>query len=156
MPLYRKIATLGTHGVDHEEGGSDVIDGDKLDITWSPTYYDPDTSPSEVTVSGHLTAHLKGMDVDLSGLNAYKDTWFVAYRNGHRTITSSAATNLLCNAEEYDNGNNYDAVSNYDYTAPSDGYYMFIAQCDLDNISSTLYPYLDLWKDTGLRQPRSV
>ena len=50
------------HAPTHISGGTDEIDGDQLDIDFVPTNYTPDTSPSEVTLTQHLTAKLKGID----------------------------------------------------------------------------------------------
>lgn len=43
-------------------GGDQEIDGDKLDIDWTPTYYTPATTPSEADNADNLTAHLYGID----------------------------------------------------------------------------------------------
>jgi len=63
--------------------GSAEIDGDKLDIDWSPTYYTPSTSPAEADNVDNLTAHLYGIDQELN------------------TISSANAT--LVNADQADN-----------------------------------------------------
>jgi hypothetical protein len=43
-------------------GGAQEIDGDQLDIDFTPANYTPDTGPAEVTNVDHLSAHLKGID----------------------------------------------------------------------------------------------
>jgi hypothetical protein len=40
----------------------DIIDPDKLDITWEPSTYTPDASPAEVDDVDDLAAHLAGID----------------------------------------------------------------------------------------------
>lgn len=50
------------HAADHV-GAGDEIDGDKLDIDFTPTNYTPDASPAEADDADDLTAHLKGLDV---------------------------------------------------------------------------------------------
>ena len=61
------IDTLaGAHTTRHITGGADEIDGDKLDIDWAPTYYTPATSPTEADSLDNLTAHLYGIDQELS------------------------------------------------------------------------------------------
>lgn len=50
------------HASTHIRGGSDEIDGDQLDIDFTPTYYTPDTTPAEASNVDHLTAHLAGID----------------------------------------------------------------------------------------------
>ena len=61
------------HDANHITGGSDEIDGDKLDIDMTPTNYSPDTSPGEVDNADNLSAHLKGIDNALGGY--YGLTW---------------------------------------------------------------------------------
>lgn len=54
--------------------GAISIDGDKLDIDWSPTSYTPDSSPSEADDVADLTAHLKGIDTVLGASSASSHT----------------------------------------------------------------------------------
>jgi len=53
-----------THADEHTTG-SDVIDGDKLDITYTPTNYTPDAGVAEAGDADDLAAHLKGIDDQL-------------------------------------------------------------------------------------------
>lgn len=53
---------LPLHAPTHLPGGSDEVDGDQLDIDFSPSSYTPDTTPTEATNVDHLTAHLAGID----------------------------------------------------------------------------------------------
>ncbi|MBD3354336.1 MAG: hypothetical protein GF364_22830 [Candidatus Lokiarchaeota archaeon] len=54
------------HDASHIDGGSDVIDGDKIEITWTPTNYTRDsTTPSEASADDQLTAHFQGVDTRL-------------------------------------------------------------------------------------------
>lgn len=55
-----------SHAATHIDGGSDVIDGDKIEITWTPSTYTRTTSPSEADALDQLTAHLAGIDDSLS------------------------------------------------------------------------------------------
>jgi hypothetical protein len=55
-----------SHAADHLRGGSDEIDGDRVDIDWNPANYTPATTPSQVTSVDHLTAHLYGIDQALA------------------------------------------------------------------------------------------
>lgn len=50
------------HAVDHERAGTDEIDGDHLDIDFTPTNYTPTTTPPEASNLDHLAAHLAGID----------------------------------------------------------------------------------------------
>jgi hypothetical protein len=57
------------HMLSHLSGGSDELDGDKLDIDYLPTNYTRDATPAEVTLLAELTSHLAGIDTALaSGL----------------------------------------------------------------------------------------
>jgi hypothetical protein len=57
-----------------------TIDGDKLDISWNPTNYIPDSSISEADDADDLSAHLKGIDSSL-GLYASTSNILWVYRN---------------------------------------------------------------------------
>ncbi len=54
-----------SHAATHISGGSDVIDGDRIVIDFSPTNYTQDTSPAQVTLVTELTAHLAGIDNEI-------------------------------------------------------------------------------------------
>lgn len=50
------------HAPTHIEGGIDPIDGDQLEIDFTPVNYSRDISPAQVDSVNQLTAHLKGID----------------------------------------------------------------------------------------------
>lgn len=58
------------HAPTHISAGTDEIDGDKLDIDFTPTNYVPDTTPPEVTLVDELTSHLSGIDNALATAGA--------------------------------------------------------------------------------------
>ena len=59
---------VSAHAARHIDGGADVVDGDKLEVTWTGhANYTPTTSPSEVDATDQLTAHLAGIDAALLG-----------------------------------------------------------------------------------------
>ena len=68
------------HDSDHISGGGDEIDGDQIDIDFTPTTYTPSIAPAEVTSTSHLTAHLAGLDSIASQFFArkFKDSVRVA------------------------------------------------------------------------------
>jgi len=62
------VSSPAAHASTHIQNGSDEIDGDQLGITYAPTNYTRTTSPTEVTLVQHLTAHLGGIDDELATL----------------------------------------------------------------------------------------
>lgn len=51
-----------SHAASHIRSGSDIIDGDRVQVDWVPTYYTRDSSPVQAGVVTDLAAHLKGLD----------------------------------------------------------------------------------------------
>lgn len=70
---------VANHDARHITGGSDEIDGDKLDIDWSPSNYTPSTTPTEADSADNLTAHLYGVDQVLA--DARKHVKYIAVEN---------------------------------------------------------------------------
>jgi len=54
-------------GQDFTDGS--YLDGDKIDIDWNPSNYTPDSSPAEASDADDLSAHLKGIDDEISTIN---------------------------------------------------------------------------------------
>ena len=61
-------SATATHATTHITGASDEIDGDKVDIDWTPAYYTPATNATTADNVDHLTSHLKGIDTLLSSV----------------------------------------------------------------------------------------
>jgi hypothetical protein len=61
--------SLGAHAADHLSNQSDEINGDQLDIDFSPPTYTPSNVGGLTTSAQHLTSHLKGIDNYLAGLS---------------------------------------------------------------------------------------
>ena len=57
------------HADTHIGGGSDEIDGDQLDIDFTPTFYAPTITPPEVDAYDDLSAHLAGIDAYLGSIS---------------------------------------------------------------------------------------
>lgn len=55
------------HATTHIQAGTDEVDGDQIDIDYTPSNYSPDTSPAEVDDVDQLSAHLAGIDNALAG-----------------------------------------------------------------------------------------
>ena len=62
--------TLSVKVADLISGGAAEVDGDKLDIDYSPSNYTPDTTPAEVDNASELSTHLAGIDNALAGVSA--------------------------------------------------------------------------------------
>ena len=97
------------HASTHISGGSDEVDGDRLDIDFVPTYYVRDTTPSEVTLAVELTSHLKGLDNITQG-------WMENSGTGHFSggdITRNAGLNVDVTAGvgHYQTGTTYTHVT---------------------------------------------
>lgn len=93
-------ATLGVIASAFIRAGTIEIDGDKLDIDWTPSNYTPATTPTEVGNVAELTAHLYGIDqafgslVDLSETVTAKTSDYVllaADLYGNKTFTNNGA-----------------------------------------------------------------
>jgi len=77
-PLYYIKAILSgdvqastiAHASSHIRGGSDIIDGDRIQVDYSPTYYTRDSSDANAGVNTDLTAHLKGIDLSIQKARA--------------------------------------------------------------------------------------
>lgn len=53
---------VSAHAARHITGGADEIDGDQIDIDFTPSNYTPSITPTEVSNLDHLSAHLAGID----------------------------------------------------------------------------------------------
>lgn len=60
------LANAGLTAADLIDGGSDPLDGDQIEITWTPSNYTRTTTPSEASAADQLTAHLAGIDGTLA------------------------------------------------------------------------------------------
>jgi hypothetical protein len=102
-----------SHASGHERAGTDEIDGDHLDIDFTPSNYTPATTPAEADNVDDLAAHLQGIDTVLGAtgtgtLSGLTDT----------DLSSPASAHILI----YDGTNSWDnkAVSG-DISLGADG-----------------------------------
>lgn len=66
------LGTLAVYGpTDLETGGSAELDGDHLDVDYTPTNYTPDTTPAEASNVDHLAAHLAGIDTAIGAAGGH-------------------------------------------------------------------------------------
>ena len=61
--------TLSVKPSDLIRSGAAEVDGDKMDIDFSPSNYTPDTSPEQVDNAAELSAHLAGIDNALANVS---------------------------------------------------------------------------------------
>ena len=90
------------HALTHVDGGADEINGDLIDITWNPTNYTPDATPSEANDVDDLTAHLAGIDTVLGTLGGSFATFFAM--NGNDDISNYATDVIGSNSTDYITG----------------------------------------------------
>lgn len=88
--------------------------GPTISATGSDTNIDLNFSPKG-------TGQVKGVVDHL--YNPYK---FNVYRNTNQTVTSNTWTKIQCNSKTFDTSTNYDAVTNFQFTATVAGFYFFI------------------------------
>lgn len=90
------------HAATHVDGGADELDGDTLDITWNPTNYTPDATPSEANDVDDLTAHLAGIDTVLGNISGNFAAFFAT--NGNDTFGNYAGDIIASNGTDYITG----------------------------------------------------
>jgi len=84
--------TPTAHAATHVLGGADEIDGDRLDIDYTPSSYTPATTAPEVNDVDHLSAHLTGINNALGTLLArVYGTNLVFVESLGNSITTSTA-----------------------------------------------------------------
>jgi len=101
----------GAHATDHERGGSDEIDGDHLDIDFTPTNYTPATTPAEAANVDDLAAHLYGLDQVLANATSWDTAFSWGDHSGQGYITASSndtLTNKTIDASQLEVTNNFD------------------------------------------------
>ena len=74
------LTLVAAHASRHERAGADELDGDHLDIDFTPANYTPSTTPAEAADVDDLAAHLQGIDTAIglagSGGNDFVDNVF--------------------------------------------------------------------------------
>lgn len=80
------------------DGGATAIDGDKLEITYSPSSYTPSADPSEADSTDDLTAHLHGIEDALDGKAPTDGDGIVDMICGHVETPDDKAYWLVLNA----------------------------------------------------------
>ena len=107
------------HASSHIRTGSDVIDGDRLQVDYVPTNYTRDAAASGAGAVTDLTAHLSGINTAIA---IPTPVMFSAYGLSNYTIANGSEfrfTTINTNV-----GSAY-STSTGRFTAPVNGYYMF-------------------------------
>ena len=92
------------HAIRHVDGGVDEIDGDLVDITFTPTTYTPDDSAPEANDLDDLAAHLNGIDNYLSNV-VQSDSFIFSYDTTTQSIaTADVFQNVTFNTDPIING----------------------------------------------------
>lgn len=70
-PTGTVVGTTDTQTLTNKtiDPSANTIDGDKLDVTFTPKNYTPDSSPSEADDVDDLSAHLKGIDTAIGTIS---------------------------------------------------------------------------------------
>ena len=104
------------HDQSHILGGADVIDGDKLEISWNPTNSTPDSVPDYSDNLDHLTSHLKGIDAAIGGKSDSGHTHSYASDNHDATHITSGSDEIDGDKLDIDwNPSNYTPATVEDY-----------------------------------------
>lgn len=139
------------HAVDHIQGGSDEVDGDRIDIDFSPTNYTPDTSPPEVSDVDHLSAHLKGIDDALAGIISAGGEFFSAYDSAGGTAIGVTNTPIPLGARYIITSAFTHTLGMPEVTINEDGVYLVIAHAGIEKTTGTARSSSEAWLelDTG-------
>lgn len=145
-PLYYIKAILSgdvqastiAHASSHVRGGSDIIDADRDQIDFIPTRYTRDSSPAQAGAITDLTAHLKGIDNDLT--NLWVPPMCRVYRGAQSSFTSSR---LTFTSEDYDTANMF-SPSNSFITLPTNGVYLLNAWGSVTGTSAFTYASIEI------------
>lgn len=131
----------GPHASTHIDGGSDPIDGDKLEISWAPSNVTPDTSIAQADSADDLAAILAGIDNDLKAI------MFRAYLSSNQDFNSGTETVVIANtiADQENSGSADYNTSTGVFTCPYAGVYLMVCNIEVgvgadgDNIQVRLY-----------------
>jgi len=77
---------VGNHASTHVDGNADEINGDLIDITFTPSNYIPNDSAPEANDVDDLAAHLQGIDDKLAAVVA-STSYLFAYDTTTQTIS---------------------------------------------------------------------
>ena len=82
---FGESATPADHAPSHITSGTDEIDGDKLDIDWTPVNYTPTVTAQSDNVD-HLSSHLSGIDILLGNIQTDSLDFSAGIASDHSAI----------------------------------------------------------------------
>jgi hypothetical protein len=130
--------SVPSHGSSHVRGGSDIIDGDRLTVDYVPTRYTRNSAASGAGDNTDLTAHLGGIDNNLTSL--WVPPMCRVYRGAQSSFTSSIIT---FTSEDYDTYNMFTPSGNA-ITIPVSGVYLLNAWAQVSGSSAFTYASIEL------------
>jgi microcystin-dependent protein len=166
-PLYYIKAILSgdaqpatvAHATSHIRTGTDIIDGDRLQVDYVPSRYTRDSSASEAGATTDLTAHLKGLDnhfervrIDASGrITLPYQPAFHAYLN--TSGNPASASPVVYTQTRFNIGSHYSTATGR-FTAPVAGVYFFAASVNMYGSNSTGSCNVNIYNAAGVAQGR--
>jgi hypothetical protein len=119
--IDNQLNTINTLASDHDSrhilGGADEIDGDKVDIDITPSYYTPDNSDPLAPNVDHLGAHLKGIDNQLNTINLLAGDHNPRHITGGADIIDGDQLNITFSPSNYTRTTTVEAPTVNDLTA---------------------------------------
>lgn len=88
------------HATSHIRGGADVIDGDRVQVDYVPTYYARNSAATEAGANTDLTAHLSGIDTVLDSKFAISKI-----KTGRAAVGAGAGQVSVTYASAFSNSN---------------------------------------------------
>jgi microcystin-dependent protein len=115
-----------SHAASHIRGGSDIIDADRDQIDFVPTYYTRDSSPAQAGAVTDLTAHLKGIDTlfnaKMSSTALISAHSGIVYGNMAVGVTGSTTKNIGTVTHNFGTSNYIILLTVYTTNAFGDGF----------------------------------
>ena len=119
-------ASVAAHATNHIRGGLDIIDGDRVTVDFVPLRYTRDSSPTEAGATTDLTAHLKGIDSNLTDLSV-PPMVRCTQTSGSALIANNWAVIAFNGPDDYDTASLHNpSVNNSRITIPITGVYALV------------------------------
>jgi hypothetical protein len=83
------FVSTANHAIEHVRDGTDIIDGDRLQVDFSPSGYTRNSSAANAGAITDLTAHLSGIDRKLSAAEGLVGSIYPDLESGSYTLGTS-------------------------------------------------------------------